>query len=503
VSPTAQYAKSVNVEHSKIEGVVRSFSDRAIVQLTCTTTTFLSLSTHQPIARTARSIPTLVLTDEGTSVFTLGTAEKRVYNALACAEKPLDADGVARALGGDEAAGALAKVGINQCMKLKWIAINKADKSYVVDAGKRADVDADASAALLGRLDALDDAQVKELKKRNLLKLHNVTEYEVARGAKFTTAPAALVSDITVELLASGAWKTADFKPHNMSGLGQRPDGGSLHPLLKVRTEYRQIFLEMGFQEMRTNRWIESAFWNFDALFQPQQHPARDAHDTFFIADPASGPAAHAPPADYVERVKTMHEVGGAGSIGYRYEWAIEEARKNILRTHTTAVTTRTLFELAQTKPEPLKFFSIDRVFRNEALDATHLAEFHQIEGCIIGPDLTLGDLIGTIEAFFKRVGMHAIKFKPAYNPYTEPSMEIFAYHPILRKWVEIGNSGMFRPEMLLPMGLPPNYRVIAWGFGLERPTMIRYAIKNIRDLCGHKLDLSFVRSNPACRIDK
>jgi phenylalanyl-tRNA synthetase alpha chain len=451
------------------------------------------------MATTARSIPIRVLTEEGTLVHTQGTAEKRVYGIISASATPLDQDGIAAALGGDAAQ---AKLGVNQCMKLKWISINKADKTYTADASKSGEAAHDAAARLLGDLDALDETQVKELKKRNMLKINNVTEYAVAKGAKFTTTPATLVSDITVDMIASGSWKSAEFKAHNMSGLGVRPEGGSLHPLMKVRTEYRQIFLEMGFQEMRTNRWIESAFWNFDALFQPQQHPARDAHDTFFVGDPASGPAEHAPPADFVERVKTMHEVGGSGSLGYRYSWAIEEAKKNILRTHTTAVTTRTLYEMAQ-DVKPMKFFSIDRVFRNEALDATHLAEFHQIEGCIIGPDLTLGDLIGTIESFFKRVGMHSVKFKPAYNPYTEPSMEIFAYHPILRKWVEVGNSGMFRPEMLLPMGLPPNYRVIAWGLGLERPTMIRYAIKNIRDLNGHKLDLSFVRSNPACRIDK
>jgi len=258
----------------------------------------------------------------------------------------------------------------------------------------------------------------------------------------------------------------------------------------------------MGFVEMRTNRWVESSFWNFDALFQPQQHPARDAHDTFFISAPAIGPEAQAPPADYVARVQAMHERGGEGSIGYRYNWSLAEAQKNILRTHTTAVSSRTLFELAKDF-KPRKFFSIDRVFRNEALDATHLAEFHQIEGVIIGPDLTLGDLIGTIKEFFERVGVTKIKFKPAYNPYTEPSMEVFAYHEVLHKWVEIGNSGMFRPEMLLPMGLPPNVRAIAWGFGLERPTMIKYGINNIRDLCGHKLDLNFVKTNAACRLDK
>ncbi|THF99145.1 hypothetical protein TEA_014072 [Camellia sinensis var. sinensis] len=135
----------------------------------------------------------------------------------------------------------------------------------------------------------------------------------------------------------------------------------------------------------------------------------------------------------------------------------------------------------------PKKYFSIDRVFRNEAVDRTHLAEFHQIEGLVCDRGLTLGDLIGVFNDFFSRLGMSKLKFKPAYNPYTEPSMEIFGYHEGLKKWVEIGNSGMFRPEMLLPMGLPEDVRVIAWGLSLERPTMILYGIDSIRDLFGHK----------------
>jgi len=149
------------------------------------------------------------------------------------------------------------------------------------------------------------------------------------------------------------------------------------------------------------------------------------------------------------------------------------------------------------------KYFSIDRVFRNEALDATHLAEFHQIEGLIADYNLTLGNLMGILGEFFERLGIKNLRFKPAYNPYTEPSMEIFSYHEGLKKWVEIGNSGVFRPEMLLPMGLPPGVCVIAWGLSVERPTMIKYKIKNIRDLVGHKLNLDFVETNPICRLDK
>lgn len=99
---------------------------------------------------------------------------------------------------------------------------------------------------------------------------------------------------------------------------------------------------------------------------------------------------------------------------------------------------------------------------------------------------------------------MKDLKFKPAYNPYTEPSMEIFAFHPLLNRWVEIGNSGIFRPEMLIPMGIPADVNIIAWGLSLERPTMIQYGYSNIRDLFGYKVNLKSIRENPVCcLVDK
>ncbi len=218
--------------------------------------------------------------------------------------------------------------------------------------------------------------------------------------------------------------------------------------------------------------------------------------------------------AAYVERVATTHSSGGGcGSIGYRYPWSVDEARKNILRTHTTAISAQMLYRLGQEFTmsaaanngvgvfTPKKYFSIDRVFRNEAMDATHLCEFHQVEGLVADRNLTLGHLIGTIKTFFEKIGITQLRFKPAYNPYTEPSMEVFGYHPDLKKWTEIGNSGMFRPEMLRPMGLPEDVRVIAWGLSLERPTMIKYRIENIRDLFGHKADISWQRTAPIARF--
>jgi phenylalanyl-tRNA synthetase alpha chain len=133
-------------------------------------------------------------------------------------------------------------------------------------------------------------------------------------------------------------------------------------------------------------------------------------------------------------------------------------------------------------------------------VDATHLAEFHQVEGVVADFGITLGHLIEYITEFFKKMGVTNLRFKPAYNPYTEPSMEIFSYHEGLKTWVEVGNSGMFRPEMLEPMGLPAGVAVLGWGLSLERPTMIKYGINNIRELLGHKVDLAMVKNNPVCR---
>ena len=235
--------------------------------------------------------------------------------------------------------------------------------------------------------------------------------------------------------------------------------------------------------------------------------------DTFFISDPVKADKPR-PPSEaetdekkldyerYWSDVHTVHENGKFGSIGYRYPWKEDESLRLVLRTHTTATSAYMLHKLAA-NPRPARYFSIDRVFRNESVDATHLAEFHQVEGVIADFGLTLGGLIGFMEVFFGKMGIHNLRFKPAYNPYTEPSLEIFSFHAGLKKWVEIGNSGMFRPEMLEPMGLPKDLRVYGWGLSLERPTMIKYKIKNIRELLGHKVDLGFVESNPAVRLEK
>ena len=395
----------------------------------------------------------------------------------------------------------ISEVGFKQAMQQKWLAMDKATNSVVAKVDEITDTCQ--KYLKLIKEGKKEDVPKKELdvliKKRKLAKVETWKEYLVKQGPEFALERKKLEHDLTKEMLANGAWKTAAFKEYTLvPGAGNIPASGHVHPLLKVRRAFREIFLQLGFSEMPTNNFVESGFWNFDTLIQPQQHPARDAHDTFFMKTPAK---ANFAPEDYVEKVKMMHEVGGHGSVGHNYAWKREEADKNILRTHTTAVSARMLHKLAEDGFKPCKLFSIDRVFRNEAVDRTHLAEFHQVEGVVCDKGLTLGDLIGVIRQFFAQLGMTQVRFKPAFNPYTEPSMEIFAFHPMLGKWVEVGNSGMFRPEMLLPMGLPEDVNVIAWGLSLERPTMIMFGIDNIRDLFGSKMQLQSVKNNQLCPL--
>lgn len=326
-----------------------------------------------------------------------------------------------------------------------------------------------------------------------------IISYEVTKGEKYQPYKKKCELNLTSEMLADDKWEGREFKELNLNAAGAEYATGSQHPLMKVRQQFKAIFLEMGFEEMKTDQYVESSFWNFDSLFQPQNHPARDAHDTFFVAEPGrSGKGQE----DYWERVRQVHQQGGYGSLGYGGSWSEEEARKNILRTHTTAVSSKTLARLARLQDfRPGKFFSIDRVFRNEAIDKTHLAEFHQVEGFVLDRGLGLGHLIGIFTEFFTRIGIKQLWFKPAYNPYTEPSLEIYGYHPVLQKRIEIGNSGMFRPEMLRPMGFPEDMQVIAWGLSLERPTMIQYGIASITELMGPKVRVDSLRDSPAARI--
>ena len=201
--------------------------------------------------------------------------------------------------------GAYAKVGFSKAMSSGWLSIDKSSGQPKI-IRKVAAIDDEVQAQLQlvsnGLGQSIPTKVRDDFKKRKLLQESVVKYYEISPGSNFSTTIQKPETELTSEMITSGSWKNATFKPYNFEALGIQPHRGHLHPLLKVRAEYRQIFLEMGFSEMPTNNFIESSFWNFDALFQPQQHPARDAHDTFFISDPAE--AVHFP-MDYLEKVKT------------------------------------------------------------------------------------------------------------------------------------------------------------------------------------------------------
>ncbi|XP_006822681.1 phenylalanine--tRNA ligase alpha subunit A-like [Saccoglossus kowalevskii] len=322
---TEEFAKLVGVDHQQVVGAVKSLQSLGNV-VNCEQKNYKKWE----------------LTSEGQSVVAGGSHEAVVYQAVPPDTGILQADLMKSVPN--------AKIGFSKAMSAGWIKMDKKAEGgprvfrktdKIIDK-----VQEQLKLLSIGDVD-LSDKEKAEYKKRKLVSEITIKSFLVSKGSEFSTQVSKLDTDLTPEMIASGSWKDRKFKSYNFDALGVLPVGGHLHPLLKVRTEFRQIFLEMGFSEMPTNNFVESSFWNFDALFQPQQHPARDAHDTFFIQDPMN---AHEFPMDYLERVKKVHSKGGYGSQGYQYDWKIEEARKNLLRTHTTAVSARMLYQLAQKK---------------------------------------------------------------------------------------------------------------------------------------------------------
>jgi phenylalanyl-tRNA synthetase alpha chain len=253
---------------------------------------------------------------------------------------------------------------------------------------------------------------------------------------------------------------------------------GKNHPITKMTKRLRTIMTELGFQEMEGGV-IESSFWNFDALFQPQDHPARELADTFYIDKTIPLPQDKA----LVERVKKAHE------DGWRYKWDPKEASKAVLRPHTTCLSARYL--AAMKGKEPRKYFAIGRVFRNEATDYKHLAEFHQVEGIIAWENAKFTDLLGVLKEFYRKLGFEKIRFRPSFFPYTEPSLEIEVYFEPRKQWLELGGAGILRPEVSIP--LAGVYPVLAWGLSLERPLMLLLELEDIREL--YRNDIDFLTS--------
>ncbi|MFT4312138.1 MAG: phenylalanine--tRNA ligase subunit alpha [Candidatus Woesearchaeota archaeon] len=346
--------------------------------------------------------------------------------------------------------------------------------------------------AMVDSLSSEQKDQLESLKKRKQLVL---VETKTKPSVKLTAQAKKIslksltntktINTLTSEMLVQKTYKSQTVRPIDVRSPVPKKHPGRMHPMTAVIEYVRQIFLEMGFTEMK-GPWVETAFWCMDSMWIPQDHPARDVQDTFYL-----NKQGQLPSKELLKKIKQVHEHGAKdGYRGYSVPWNETIAKELVLRTHTTATTYRTLASGVKT---PAKYFYIGKVFRNEAIDATHLPEFYQVEGFVMDDDLTLGHLLAIIKEFYAKLGFDTISFKPTYNPYTEPSIEALYFDKEKNKWLELINSGIFRPESLEPYGIKKP--VIAWGLGLERLAMLLLEQDKLKDIIGPQCDLEWLKS--------
>jgi phenylalanyl-tRNA synthetase alpha chain len=342
----------------------------------------------------------------------------------------------------------------------------------------------------------LDDSQANRLqllKRRNLVKATEtvsrwveITDFGRQVSPLLETAQQiSVITQLTPEMLQSGSWWNSRFQRYDIHLPAPNVQPGKRHFISSVIDYIRRFWVELGFKEM-TGEYLELGFWNFDALYQPQDHPSRELADTFYMKTPFKG---HLPDQEMVKRVKETHENGWTtGSTGWQYKWDPEVAMRNCLRTHTTSLSVVAIAKLRE-EELPAKFFSVGRVFRNETIDWNHLAEFYQTDGIVVGEGVTFRDLQGYLKAYLEGMGMERFRFRPGYFPYTEMSMEAEVWIEEKGAWMELFGAGIFRPEVVKPL-LGKDVPVLAWGPGFGRLIMLQYGIESIRELYGNDIGL-------------
>ncbi len=326
--------------------------------------------------------------------------------------------------------------------------------------------------------------EIAELSKRRLIEVRKksrVTGVRITAEGESADEGKEGIGGLTKSMIASGAWKGAGFKSYDVDVQVERAVPARKHPLMQNIDDIRRAYISNGFREV-SGPVIDSAFWVFDALFQPQDHPARDAQDTFYLEDIEEQEIKN---KSYINRVKKAH------TQGWHYKWSVDTAMEPVLRTHMTSISVRYLYDMlagrGKDKDYPVKLFSIGRVFRNENVDYRHLADFYQTDGVIIGKDLTFANLFDTIIRLYSWLGTE-IKFKPAYFPFVEPGVELYAYSKGLKEWIEFGGAGMIRKEIT---GVRRRkLTVLAWGIAVERLMQIRENgdVKSISELYNNGL---------------
>jgi phenylalanyl-tRNA synthetase alpha chain len=333
---------------------------------------------------------------------------------------------------------------------------------------------------------------VQVLKGRKLLVVEPKTKRSIEltqageKALRETVVEAPEVTQLTQELIVSGKWRKVRLQRYNIEAPAAQTWPGKRHPYAQFVQEVRDKLVTLGFKEM-TGTAVETSFFNFDALYTPQDHPSREPSSIYFVKSPTEGST------DAYEtvaaNVKRTHENGWkTGSVGWKYKYSLRETKRLILRGHGTCLSARTL--VSEDLKVPGRYFSIARCYRPEVTDKLHLTEFNQVEGIVIDKDLTLRDLLGVLEKFAIEIAKaDKVKFRPDYFPFTEPSVELAAYKKGYG-WIEFGGSGIFRPEVTLPLGIKEP--VIAWGLGIDRLFMMRARIEEIRYIFTQ--DLEWIR---------
>ncbi len=388
---------------------------------------------------------------------------------------------------------------IRFCKKNNWISI--IDDKVTILSGSLEPSDEEKFMAKLSKTKpALESLFNKEDKKafESLKKRHNVLITEKLVDKKYQIAQTSIplvdsllltgdkvVRKMTQDALISGKWRDLIFEQIDVEAPLPLLNYGKKNPLVDFIDEVKEILVSMGFSEIEGNL-TQSSFWNFDALFIPQDHPAREMQDTFYLKSENDLSSPLPKNTSLLEQVSKIHKEN------WQYDWNIEDSKPYVLRTHTTPVT---LQYLAERKPEKDKVFLIGRVFRNEKVSFKHLVEFHQVEGIYVNDDANLRQLIGIQTEFYSKLGIKRIKFWPTFFPYTEPSLQSMVYNEKFNKWIELFGMGIFRPEVTKPLGIKSP--VLAWGGGFERLAMLRFNLDDIRELYSN--NLTWLKSVPKC----
>jgi phenylalanyl-tRNA synthetase alpha chain len=437
------------------------------------------------------------LTAEGEIHAQNGLPERRLINALLALGGKATLNQAAQEAGLEQQ---FAQIALGWTQRKKWAAFDSKTGTLQVATAPNEGSDEKLLSSLcskeeitLGKLSQELQAAAEPLKKRKAITVEDKTErileltkdgkQAIEGGAADLTVGAKEITQITPELIIKGGWRNVRFQKYNIEAPVANAWPGKKHPYLSFLDEVRAKLVTLGFKEM-TGTSVETAFFNFDALYTPQDHPARELDGIYYIKNPQCGDTSKY--ADAVERVKAVHENGDdTGSTGWGYKYSQQEARRLILRGHGTCLSARTL--LSKNLEVPSKYFSIARVYRPEVVDKTHLSEFNQVEGIVVDEKLNLRDLLGVLGKFAKEIaGADKIRFKPDYFPFTEPSVELSAYKEGYG-WVEFGGSGIFRPEVTQPLGV--KVPVIAWGLGVDRLFMMRAGLEDIRSIFSQDLD--------------